>query len=161
MALTSNINLLSPVSFKLVIDGDRFANIEFFTVSANIPSVSLPEVVAGFRNQSGFLPGDKLQYDALQVRISVDENLVVFKEIFDWMHGNTKNSELNFKDVSLIVLNSHNNKSATYTFINAHPTSMGQIDLNSQVQDVEYAVIDVTFRYDYFKISSGSDSIVC
>lgn len=151
--LAFNQNLLSPVSFKLVINAAEFANISYFTVNANLPSVSLTEATAGFRNQSGFVPGDKLMYDPLTIRLALDEDFVGYSELFNWIKGNTTNVDLKVADLSLIVMSSHNNANKTFVFKNAHPTNLGQIDFNVQASDVEYAILDVTFRYDYFTIS--------
>jgi hypothetical protein len=158
--LTGNVNMLSTNSFKLVINSNRFANTEFFTVSANLPGISLNESIAGFRNKAGYVPGDKLIFEPLTIRIAVDENLENYMELFSWLQKHVTSQDLEVVDMSLVILSSHNNPVCTFTFVNAFPTNLGQIDFNSQQGEVEYAYVDVTFRYDYFKISrAGSDSI--
>jgi hypothetical protein len=159
--LTPNTNLLSKVSFKLVINSADFANTQFFAVDANLPSISLSEVTSGFRNQSGFVPGDKLMFDPFTIRIGVDESFASYIEIYQWLKGHVTKNDLKVADISLIVMSSHNNPSKTFTFVNAFPTNLGQIDFASQNQDIEYAFVDVTFRYDYFKIDGIDTGIIC
>lgn len=161
--LTSNQNLLSQVSFKLVINSHEFANTEYFAVNANLPSVSMSEAVSGFRNQAGFVPGDKLMFDPFTIRLAIDEDFVGYTELFKWIKSHTNQTDLKVADISLIVLSSHNNANKTFTFVNAFPTNLGQLDFNVQNQDIEYAYLDVTFRYDYFKIDGLGDNgqIVC
>ena len=74
-------NLLSLTGFKLYIHAENFKHMQYFAVSASFPSVSLPEVTTGFRNNQGFVPGDKLAYDPLTVRIAIDESLESYREI--------------------------------------------------------------------------------
>lgn len=151
--LTSNVNFLSNVSFKLTLNSAEFSNTQFFAVSANVPSVSITEASAPFRNQAGFVPGEKMNYDPLTVRIAVDENFAVYLELYRWMKSHQNQTDLKLLDISLSIMSSHNNPVQTFTFVNAFPTNLGQLDFNAQGTDVEYVYLDVTFRYDYFKVS--------
>lgn len=153
--ITSNFNLLSNVSFKLVINSHEFANTEFFAVTASLPSVSINEAMAGFRNKAGFVPGEKMEFEPFNIRIVIDEDFRVYTEIFNWMKSHTDHTDLKTADISLIVMSSHNNANRTFTFVNAFPTSLGSIEFNAQNGDIEYAYTDVTFRYDYFKIDTA------
>jgi len=161
--LTSNQNLLSQVSFKLVINSHEFANIEYFAVGANLPGISISEAAANFRNQAGFVPGEHMVFEPLNIRLAIDEDFVGYTELFRWLKSHTNETDLKVADISLLVMSSHNNVTRTFTFVNAFPTALGQIDFNVQATDVEYAYTDVTFRYDYFKIDGVGDNgqIVC
>lgn len=166
--LTPNQNLLTQVSFKLILNSTEFANTQYFAVNANLPSISMTEATGGFRNQAGFLPGDKLNFDPFTIRLAIDENFAGYIELFKWMKGHTNQTDLKVADISLLVMSSHNNITKSFTFVNAFPTNLGQIDFNVQNSDIEYAFVDVTFRYDYFKIDGltgvGDDQpgvIVC
>ena len=131
----------------------EFSNTQYFAVTASIPGVSIPEAPAGFRNKGGWVPGEKMQYEPLNVRIAVDENLAAYLEMYKWMKSHTNQTDLKMLDISLAIMSSHNNPVQTFTFINAFPTSISQLDFNAQGTDVEYLYMDVTFRYDYFKVS--------
>ena len=159
--LTANRNLLPTANFKLIINSTEFANTEFFAVTANIPSVSVGEATAGWRNQAGFVSGEKLNYEPFNIRMVIDEDLVAYREIYNWIKHNTSENDLKISDITLMLLSSHNNPNTWFRFVNAFPTSLGSIDFNSQIQDVEYNGIDVTFRYDYFVITSASDNNSC
>jgi hypothetical protein len=160
--LTANVNFLTTVSFKLILNSLEFANTEYFAVTANIPSISISESNAGFRNKAGYVPGDKLMFDPLTIRVAVDENFAGYIELYQWMKGfSTKASHPKVCDMTLVVMSSHNNAIKSFRFVNAFPTNLGQIDFNVQNQDVEYAYVDVTFRYDYFTISGVDDKKFC
>ena len=81
--LTTNTNFLSPTGFKLVINREKFANTEYFCTSASLPNVSLGVAETNFQQFKGYVPGD-VTHEELTVRIAVDEDLVVYKEILDW-----------------------------------------------------------------------------
>jgi len=144
-------NLLALTGFKLFIHAEDFKHTQYFAVSASFPAVSLPEVTTGFRNLQGFVPGDKLTYDPLTVRIAIDESLESYREIFNWIYSNTSTSELKIHDITLYFLTNHNNISRSVRFANAFPTNIGGVEFNVQQTESEYAYIDVTFRYDYFE----------
>ena len=144
-------NLLSLTGFKLFIHAEGFKHTQYFAVSASFPSVSLPEVTTGFRNLQGFVPGDKLAYDPLTVRIAVDESLESYREIFNWIYANTSSNALINHDMTLHFLTNHNNISRSVRFANAFPTNIGGVEFSVQQSDSEYAFVDVTFRYDYFE----------
>ena len=149
--------MLSNVSFKLTLNSTEFSNTQFFAVTANVPSVSLNEATAGFRNRAGFVPGDKMNFDPLTVRIAMDENFAVYHELYGWLRSHVEQTDLKTVDISLSIMSSHNNPIQTFTFVNAFPTTLGSLEFNSQNTDVEYVYLDVTFRYDYFKLAGGSD----
>lgn len=146
-----NSNLLSLTGFKLIINNVDFKHTQYFAVSASFPSVSLPEITTGFKNMAGFVSGDRLTYDALNIRIAIDENLESYNELFNWLRHNTKTQALKTHDIVLCFLTNHNNVGRKVKFTNAFPTSLGGIEFSVQQSDVEYAAVDVGFRYDYFE----------
>ena len=146
-----NTNLLSLTGFKLAIESSEFKNTEYFAVSASFPSISLPEVQTSFRNQQAFVPGDKLAYDPITIRVAIDENLNTYNEMFGWLLHNTKSDALKTYDMSLSFITSHNNISRVIRLVDAFPTNLGGVEFNVQSSETEYAFVDVTFRYDYFE----------
>lgn len=156
--LTDNVNQLSPTSFKLIINSQDYSNTEYFVVSATLPGLTIAASSTHFRNQRGWVPGDTVEYEQLSMRIAMDENMTVYKEIHNWMTGFTNATDLPRHDITLLVLTSHNNPNQGFRFANAFPVSLGSIEFSSQQSDAEYAYIDVTFQYDYFKIE---DKNVC
>lgn len=146
-----NSNLLALTGFKLAIHSEDFKYTQYFAVSASFPAVSLPEVTTGYRNKQGFVPGDKLNYDPLTIRIAVDEKLESYREIFNWIHANTVSDTPIDYDMTLHFLTNHNNISRSVRFAKAFPTNIGGLEFNVQQSESEYAYVDVTFRYDFFE----------
>ena len=101
----------------------------------------------------GFI-GDRLNFDDLTIRFNVTENMENYIETFDWMNdivnGAQEMSEL-MSDATLIILNSHNNKSKEVQFRDIFPTSLSGLEFDTTA-GVEYLTAEVTFKYSYFEI---------
>lgn len=151
MSLTDNKNYLTPVGFRLTIDGVDFANVQFFCTSANLPSLSLPEATGNFQRHAQFFPGDRFAYDPLNIRFLVDEDCKNYLEIFNWMQTAVTTNEPQFKDVTLSILSSHNNVRKQIKFISAFPTSLDGIEFNTQASDIEYMSVNCSLRYSRFE----------
>ena len=150
--ITSNYNFLSPTGFKLVINREKFANTEYFCTSANLPNVTLGVAETNYQQFKGYLPGD-VTHEELTVRIAVDEDLVVYKEILDWIYRNRDAKAPEVHDGILLIMSSSfaAGESKQIQFVNLFPTSIASLEFNTQNTDVEYFQADVSFRYDYYK----------
>ena len=122
--LTTNFNYLSPKGFKLSIDTTQSANV------------------------------DKIDYEEISARFLVDENMANYLEIFNWMHSNITSATIAQEDMILSVLDSHNQVSQQFRFLNAFPISLAALDFNAQNQEVEYMQSDISFKYDRFELVS-------
>jgi hypothetical protein len=151
MSLTTNFNFLSPTGFRLTINRNRFANVEYFITGITIPNVSLGESSQGFRGHTSFMSGDTISYDTLSLRFAIDEDLKNYREIFDWMISNRENG-LDFSDMILSVLTNHNNGNREFQFRDAFPISLSGVEFTTQATDVEYLQADVSFRYSEFSV---------
>ena len=74
-----------PTKFKFTII--KLPKVEFFVTTANLPGISLgvAEQITPLKDIP--LPGDRLQYDTLNVQFLVDENLENYREIHGWLTG--------------------------------------------------------------------------
>ena len=149
--LTTNKNLLQQNQFKLTIDHTKYGNIEFFTSAASLPSVTNGEIPTNYRNKPGFLPGERVDYEPLNIRLRVDEDMKNYLEVLNWMITNGTTTGVTVADITLSILSSHNNVNKEFQFIDAFPTSLGSLEFTTDSTEVEYFTIDATFRYDYFK----------
>jgi hypothetical protein len=168
--LTTNVNFLSPIEFKLSLD--RLPNVQFFVKSVNIPGISSghTEVFTPFKNIHK--PGDKLTYEEFTVSVICDEDMVAFREVSDWLvaltfpdnfeqyaglnpktvgKSNTEQSEVQ-SDGSLIILNSNKNANVTIKFKDLFPTSVGSIQLDTSGADLTPPTFDITFKYNGYTI---------
>jgi hypothetical protein len=162
--LTTNKNYLQPTGFKVVISGEGYKNLSYFAQSVTHPGSSVnPTELPITRVTSVPIAGDKITYGELTLEIILDEDIVAYKEMQDWLNrivnqgqnnavgveGTTKST---YADITLIILTSQNNKNVEIKYFDALPTNLSPITLQSNVSDVTYPTFNVSFRFSSFEI---------
>ena len=148
--LSDNLNMLTPVNFKVIIDSGEFANLQFFCTNANVPSLSQAAVPQGFKNENGFFPGDTIDFSTFDIQFIVDEELKNYLELFNWLTTN-RTSEPKFKDITLSIQTNKNTINKQVLFHDAFPTSVGALAFTTQDTALEYITCEVTFQYNKFE----------
>ena len=172
-----NRNFLQPTGFKFTLN--RSPKTSFFCQSANIPGMTL-----GVAAQPSYLrdiptPGDKIEFEDLNLRFLVDENLENYMEIYTWIRGlgfpeslqeiydfqnerkrkyqdkkginDTKGMDI-YSDGTLLVLNSTQNLEFKVDFSDLFPYSLSTIQFDATDTEIEYFTAEVTFKYTLFHI---------
>ena len=75
----------SPTQFKFSIL--KLPKVEYFCTAVNIPGIELTGASQATSLKDIPIPGNKLNYEPLQMRFIVDENLENFQEIHGWLVG--------------------------------------------------------------------------
>ncbi len=163
-----NRNFLSPVGFKFVLSKNPI--VSFFCNSAKIPEISLQ-----LSSQPSYLkdldiPGTKILYGDLNISFLVDEDLVNYMLIHNWITGlgfpetteqyknliTDKNENINrlnaFSDGSLHILDSNYNINSTVIFKDLFPVLLSPLDFKSTETDINYLTADITFKYTIYNI---------
>lgn len=156
---TSNKNPLAVSDgFRMVFQ--KAPNTSYFCQNFIMPSVTVQETLVARPQTDAYFPGDKIQFEPLNVTMLVAENMENYAEIYDWLNRSVKtlNSEDKYDDITVYILSSKNNPNAIIRFHNAFPTNIGSISFSVQDADITYAQVDVTFRYDYFTFESLAGS---
>ena len=81
----TKLDYSSPTQFKFGII--QLPKVEFFTVAANLPGITLPSATYNTPFKDIPTMGDKLTYDNLTITFIVDEFLENYKELHNWMVG--------------------------------------------------------------------------
>ena len=159
-------NYLSPLEFIITVK--RLPSVEFFTQRTSIPGISVNPIEHPTPFKPTFEGGDRLNYDDLNLSFVVDEDMTNYLEIFNWIKGysfpenfdqykNLAASQNGLKsDISVKVLNSHKNPSLLIDYRDCFPISLSEVTLDTTQNDVIYPEATVTFRYNYFDITSIS-----
>ena len=169
----SNRNFLSPVGFKFALK--RSPGVAFFCNSANIPDITL-----GIAEQPTYLrdiptPGDKIQFGDLNLRFLVDEDLVNYMEIQNWIRGlgfpeslsefsdlekeavmpsNFGNAEKNiYSDGTLQILSSNLIHKFQVKFEGLFPYSLTTMTFDATDTDIEYFTAEASFKYTIYSIT--------
>jgi hypothetical protein len=168
-----NRNFLAPTGFKFSLK--RSPGVAFFCNQANIPSLDL-----GIATQPSYLkdidvPGDKIQFGDLTLRFLVDEDLVNYMEIQNWIRGlgypesiqefnNLENEAVlpgNFgragdniySDGTLQILSSNLVAKFNVNFKDMFPYSLSTITFDATDTDIEYFTADVSFKYTIYNLT--------
>lgn len=164
--LTDNINLFQPTGFRLLISRKNFPNLQFFAQTVNHPSVTLNSTEVAFPRANIPYPGDKVSFGDLTATILLDEDLNGYQEMYNWMvrlvneefvsaYDATVDSgiEPTFNDITVTALTSHNNINKSIRYVDAVPTTLGDIQFEANNAGVEYITFPVSFRFSYFVIN--------
>ena len=168
-----NRNFLAPTGFKFSLK--RSPGVAFFCNQANIPSLDL-----GIATQPTYLkdidvPGDKIQFGDLTLRFLVDEDLVNYMEIQNWIRGlgypesvkefddlekeavlpgNFDRSGDNiYSDGTLQILSSNLVAKFNVNFKDMFPYSLSTITFDATDTDIEYFTADVSFKYTIYTLT--------
>ena len=170
-----NRNFLSPTGFKFALK--RSPGVAFFCNQANIPSLDL-----GIAEQPTYLknidvPGDKIQFGDLSLRFLVDEDLMNYMEIQNWIRGlgyPEKISEFNdlenqsilgaetkfgqsgddiYSDATLQILSNNLVPQFQVIFSDCFPYSLSTVTFDATDTDIEYFTADVSFKYTIYRIT--------
>ena len=159
---------MNPIGFEFSIA--RFPKVSFFANTASLPQISL-----GGAEQANYLkqimhPGDRVEYGELPISFLVDEDMLNYSLIHNWMTGlgfpqsmkqfidvttdqeGDRNYQLQYSDASLKILNSNYNTIAQIKFWDLYPTSLSSLEFNAGESDVNYLVANTTFNYLYMQI---------
>ena len=155
MSLTTNKNFLQPSGFRVIIGREDYANLEFFAQSVQHPGSSVdPALIPMSRLNELPVTGSKISYSELNVNLIVDEDMVAYKEMQNWLLRSVEEQDnvQIYNDVTLSVLTSHNNANVQIRYKNCIPTMIGAIEFTSTSGDTQYITFDATFRFTEFEI---------
>ena len=79
------LDYASPTQFKFGIH--QLPKVEFFTVSANVPSISADTVTQPTPFKDIPIAGEKLTYENLSITFQIDEYLENYISLHNWMKG--------------------------------------------------------------------------
>ena len=172
-----NRNFLSPTGFKFALK--RRPGVAFFCNQANIPSLDL-----GIAVQPSYLkdidrPGDKITFGDLNLRFLVDEDLVNYMEIQNWIRGlgfpesldqfqelkdenilgpmGKANDDI-YSDGTLQILSSNLIPKFQVIFRDLFPSNLSTVTFDATDTDIEYFTADVSFKYTIYQITDLSNN---
>ena len=149
-------NFLAPNGFRLVVDNTVYADVQYKVQQVSIPSINVDATPSPYGGGTSYTIGDRANYEPLELTFLVDENLKNYKEIHNWIMGALTNPDAavdgKFKDITLMILSSHNNVIQEIQFIGAFPTGLSTLQFDSSASDIEYLTANVTFQYQYYKL---------
>jgi hypothetical protein len=174
-ALTRNPDsndLLQSTKFRLTFS--RLPGLTFYCQSANFPGVALTEIIRNTPFVDLYHPGEKLVYDTFNVTFLVDEELVAWTQVHDWIRGLTFPTEFEeyinlartnvasglqrnfqrpgfqYSDAILTLYSNKNNPNFRIKLYDVFPTSLGSILFNTSDSAENIITSDAIFRFSYY-----------
>lgn len=148
---------VNPSGFRLLIDSLKYKNAQYFVQTASLPDVSTAGAPLQYKQRNIAAMPDKLEYASLEVAFLIDEDLMNYKEIHDWILGlviepdQASYTSRKTRDLTLQILTSHNNVGQEIIFVDAYPISLSSLPFSTNVTDVEYLTAVASFNYSYYK----------
>jgi len=139
-------------------------NASFLCRATHLPGQTLTEIPVAFRGRQIFLAGDRSFDEPWTTTFFNDSDFGIRTAMERWMNSINElangtgyvNPSAYQTDLHVQQLDRDNNILKNYKFINAWPTTLGQIDLSAE-QATEIETFDVTWRYMHF-VTSGVDT---
>lgn len=162
----TSMNFLSPLGFRFILS--RSPEINYFVQTVTLPDLTIgsAEVPTPFNRIR--LPGDKATYGDLQITFKVDEEMVNFKHIYDWITSLAKQNNFAgyntlasggpgaqtglYSDATLVVMTSSYNPNKQVVFTNIYPTDLSGLTFDSTASDVTYLQATATFAIQKYEI---------
>tara|TARA_B100001094_G_scaffold289997_1_gene307271 strand:+ start:307 stop:861 length:555 start_codon:yes stop_codon:yes gene_type:complete len=164
-----NRNFLSPIGFKFTLVTKE--KVDFFSNSANVPSISLGTALQGTTFRILDVPGDEISYEDFTINFLVDENLKNYMIVHNWITGlgipenfdqyknlikdprtGLQEEKLQYCDGTLHILNSNYRDIATVKFIDLFPVSLTSLQFNATDNDVNYFTAEASFKYTVYNM---------
>ncbi len=174
----TKLDYTSPTQFKFSIL--QLPKVEFFTVAAEIPSITLGESVLPTPFRQTPIAGDEITFDNFNISFIVDEYLENYISIHEWMIGlgfpqsrqqfvdfrdnvaegssgarkvgNVTSAQFLTSDATLTILSNHNNPIVEIRFVDMFPVSISGLSYDQGATDVDYIRVDATFQYQQYSI---------
>lgn len=164
--LTTNRNFLSPIGFRLVLT--RLPNVILFSQSATLPSVGIKEITVPNPILPLNVSSTTMDQGTFSITFKVDEDLVNYKELYQWMIDLTFDRETSLylhmgqrlqgdtqtvrSDATLTILNSAKNANKEIQFTDCFPRNLTPLVFDTRKTDVDYIECTATFSFRNFSI---------
>lgn len=177
MALKNNIpqnnNFLQGAQFLLGFT--RLPYMNWFCTAANFPGISVPHATQDTRYVSAPVPGSKLVYEPLEIKFIVDEQMLAYTTIVDWIKGYSLPEDPSqyasltmqqrvqlsrsiankpqYSDAMLTVYTNKNNPTLQLKFHECFPESLGSVEFATDISAETVIQVKAVFRYTYWEIN--------
>lgn len=164
-------NISHITNFRIDVADNNGTNVFQSAVqSAIIPSITISPTEVNIMNTTNQAAGSSIQFDPLNVKILIDEDLYSYLEIFKWCislvdykndNANSQFSNNVPKTVYIHILdNSKKNIVLTYRFNNAWPSVLGELVYEYTDETNTPISCMVTFMYSTFDILDKDGNLI-
>jgi hypothetical protein len=166
----TNTNLAQASKFLLSFS--RLPSMQYFCTKVNLPGITFGEATQQTPLIDAPIPGDKMVYDAFEIDFLIDEALLSWTTIQDWIRGmafpeNTdqyknlnmqqqlqlRNQQPQYSDASLTILTNKNNPIVTVQFSQLFPISINSLQFDTAQDATNILTGSASFKFTNYDIS--------
>lgn len=163
---TETMNFMSPLGFRFNIK--RSPHINYFVQAVSLPSITMGQTITPSPFMKINRPGDHLDFGTFGVTFKVDEKMINYLDIYDWMMAigfpdnfDQYNSIAGFKpesgkgivsDATLVIMTSAMNPLKQVVFHDIYPIDLSPISFDTRQSDINYIEATATFALQKFEI---------
>jgi hypothetical protein len=160
---------------KFKLNFDRLPNMTFFCKNVNLPGIINNAVRMETPFSAFLVPGDKTEFNTLEVSFLVDANYTAWIEVFNWITAltfpkdfeqyqniqNTKRTVLiaegrqrgnQYSDALLTIYSNRNNPKLRVKFKDCFPIAIGAIEFDVEKTAEEPIMCSASFGYSLYEI---------
>jgi hypothetical protein len=144
----------------------RCPAIQYFVQECNLPGIAMGNASQPTPFVDIPRPGDKVVFEDFTMSFPVDENMQNYREIASWIvalgfprsYGQyaeiAASSVGTTSNITLMILDSHNQPQHTVTFTGAFPHALSGIQFDTKVPDTTIPIATASFKYVYWELDS-------
>ena len=165
-----NTNYLQPSKF--VLSFDRIPTVQYFCQEVNLPGVSMGKATLNTPVLDVYTPGNKLSYNSLDIKFTIDESVQSWKEMYNWFlsmasqdtdernrlslqQSNRSYGKQAYSNATLNILSALNNPIIRVHFFNVWPTDLSNIEFDTKGSADEIITATANFRFDYYNFETA------
>ena len=172
----TNKNFLSPIGFIFTLE--KAKKVSFLCQRVEIPTMTLGDLDIPTRGMVPIPTEGNIQFGDLEVEFIVDEDLLNYMELHNWMIGlgapsgvsdrstfktankkvRTKKDEYRYSDGTILVLNNNNLSNFDVVFKGLWPTTLSTIGFDVTGTDNDFLTATATFKYTLYEIRNTNST---
>jgi hypothetical protein len=159
---------------KFLLSFDRLPQVSWFCTKVNIPGMSVGNATQVTPFVDAPIPGDKIQYEPLNITFLLDEPLLTWTTIQLWMFGyafpdnfqqyanlslqqklqmaNMTNTKPQYSDAILTIFSNKNNPIFQVKFTEVFPVSLSSIDWDTSLSAEFIMTGSASFKFTNYTI---------
>lgn len=148
-------------NFLFVFDDNR--DNTYSVQNASTPDLTLGETSFGSQPKDLFIPSNKIETSPIIIQMIVSEDFREWIDMYKWMLKLKNSNSTTFPDLvrtcELMTLDSQNNPSTRFIYIDCFPINISSVQYSSQ-DDANVISFDITLRYNQFKIVTPNNESI-
>lgn len=148
-------NYLPDNTWKIIFS--RLPNAVFYTQEFVMPGLSVSTIESPYPGNNFKTSSGQLEVDDVEINFIVDEKMLAYYEIYDWLKSMNVNSstftEFSYSDIVVMPMTANSTPSThTITLLDCIPIRLGSLNFRTTSSDTQYITCSATFAVNDVKV---------